>query len=240
MALQWLLIVVGLLFLAFLAVNHFVRANPATMARALRHLAVGAVIAIGLLLIVTGRLPWQAAIGLLFMLAINVFFNRRARAGAGQERTTGQSSEVTTRFLRMALDHDTGELDGTVLEGKFKGRALSSMSLAELQSLVGEVSEDADSLNVLGAYLDRTYGEEWREAASDAGGGEAQPRPGAMTRDEAYKVLGLSPGASDNEIRAAHRRLMKLSHPDHGGSDYLASKINEAKDTLLGDAGQRT
>lgn len=238
MALQWLLIVLGLLFLAVLAVNYFVRANPATMARALRHIAVGAVTAIGLLLIATGRLPWQTAIGLLFLPVIIALFTRRFHPGPERNRATGQSSEVRTRYLRMVLDHDTGELDGEVLEGAFMGRALSSMSLNELQSLVGEVSEDADSLNVLGAYLDRAHGDEWRRSHDGAGTGEAASRSGAMTRDEAYKVLGLSPDASEDEIRAAHRRLMKLSHPDHGGSDYLASKINEAKDLLLDNRGQ--
>ena len=56
-----------------------------------------------------------------------------------------------------------------------------------------------------------------------------------MTRDEAFAVLGLKSGASADEIRAAHRRLMKDFHPDKGGSDYLASKINEAKDALIQD-----
>jgi DnaJ family protein C protein 19 len=56
-----------------------------------------------------------------------------------------------------------------------------------------------------------------------------------MPRDEALKVLGLGPDASEDDIRAAHRRLMLQNHPDKGGSDYLASKINEAKDVLLGD-----
>jgi curved DNA-binding protein CbpA len=55
-----------------------------------------------------------------------------------------------------------------------------------------------------------------------------------MSKEEAYAVLGLKPTSGEKEIRAAHRRLMKQYHPDHGGSDYLASKINQAKETLVG------
>lgn len=76
-------------------------------------------------------------------------------------------------------------------------------------------------------------------------GGAAQPGAGrrtaspAMSVEEALQVLGLRPGASPDEIRAAHRRLMRAAHPDGGGSDWLASRINQARDILLGQGRAR-
>jgi len=67
--------------------------------------------------------------------------------------------------------------------------------------------------------------------------GAFRPRTGsAMSREEAYEVLGLKPGATEAEIRAAHRRLMRGAHPDGGGSDWLASRVNQARDVLLGSS----
>ena len=54
-----------------------------------------------------------------------------------------------------------------------------------------------------------------------------------MTQKEALAVLGLNEEATPDEIIAAHRKLMQKIHPDRGGNDYLAAKINQAKDFLL-------
>ena len=71
-------------------------------------------------------------------------------------------------------------------------------------------------------------------SSSSGGGGGPRRSSGAMSRQEAYEVLGLRPGATEAEIRAAHRRLMRAAHPDGGGSDWVASRVNQARDILLG------
>jgi DnaJ-domain-containing protein 1 len=138
----------------------------------------------------------------------------------------------------MRLDHDSGAMSGRVLEGQFQGRALDSMNLDELLALHAECRIDEQSVAVLEAYLDREQPDEWRERYRASGGrpgedGAARP-DSRMSREEAYQVLGLDPGATDEEIVAAHRRLMQKLHPDRGGSTFLAAKINQAKELLMG------
>ena len=164
----------------------------------------------------------------------------RGWAQASKPRTEGQRSTVRTRFVAMELDHDTGDMDGEVLEGPHRGKRLSDLDLDSLLDLMHlAYNEDSQSAQVIQSYLDRVHGDEWQEHAEEAGsagGGSnsgAKPGTSQMTRDEAYEVLGLQPGAGEDEIRAAHRRLIREYHPDAGGSDYLAAKINEAKDLLL-------
>lgn len=158
----------------------------------------------------------------------------------------GQATGVETRFLRMNLDHDSGILDGMVLDGTYRGRRLSELQPAELSELLRECRvEDEQSAAVLEAYLDRTYGASWRSGDEQAGGaedGESQGgrrsspwNAGSMSREEAYEILGLQPGATKEAIREAHHTLMKKYHPDQGGSNYLATKINQAKEVLLGE-----
>ena len=141
----------------------------------------------------------------------------------------GDTSGVETATLEMRLDLATGTMSGQVRRGDFAGRDLASLDRSELLALLEDCrSGDPDSVPLLEAWLDRVH-PDWRDAS------EAAPRAptGPMTREEALSVLGLGEGAAEEEIRAAHRRLMQAAHPDRGGSDWLASRINEARDLLL-------
>jgi hypothetical protein len=134
----------------------------------------------------------------------------------------------------MELDHDTGRMTGTVISGPHNGTTLEEMNLADLQSLYDYCARATDqSISLLEAWLDRNK-PDWREARTGSGKAR-QARTGAMSRDEALSVLGLKAGATSEDIKSAHRRLMKDFHPDRGGSDYIAAKINQAKDILLQD-----
>lgn len=141
-------------------------------------------------------------------------------------------SEVNSRFFSMRLDHSTGEVSGRVLSGTFAGVDLIDLGEQETRRLLVEVAGDPDSLALLETWLDRNR-TGWREyfAGQDAAAGAPDGPPDPD--EEAYDVLGLQPGATLEEIRAAHRNLMKGVHPDQGGSTYLAAKINEARDRLL-------
>ncbi|HEX3210723.1 MAG TPA: DnaJ domain-containing protein, partial [Geminicoccaceae bacterium] len=155
--------------------------------------------------------------------------------GFGSQSSGGASSEVETATLRMQLDHRTGELEGEVLRGRFSGRHLASLGLSELLELLADCRrEDPRSVALLETYLDRRA-PDWRAREAAGAGSERPAGAGATAMDEAtaWRVLGLAPGASAAEIKAAHRRLMTRLHPDHGGSSYLAAQLNQAKDFLL-------
>lgn len=235
------------LVLAFLALRWFVRTPAPVVANALRRGLPWVAIAVLVLLVATGRLNWlYAAIGAVFAALPRLIWlvplllglyrryraRRRATRGGAGGAAPGQTSQVEARFVRMSLDHGSGEIAGTVLEGRFKGAHLHELSLDQLIELLRECRlQDEESARLVEAFLDRVHGDEWRAHAA-AGDGGAAPT-GGMSVEEACEVLGLKADASEEEIVATHRRLMQKLHPDRGGSAYLAARINQAKDVLL-------
>lgn len=213
----------------------FVEADPARLARGVRVFVMTVGLSLALLLLVvlvaSGRLGLGVAeLGGLAPLALRGWGRWRRRQAA--TAAAGQSSEVETEYLRMRLDHDTGTMSGVVRRGPSQGRRLNELGREELVALWRECrAEDAQGASLLEAYLDRVM-TGWREAGGPAG---ASPRSSndAMTRGEAFAVLGLAAGASEAEIREAYHRLMMKIHPDQGGSTYLAAQINRAREVLL-------
>ncbi len=199
-----------------------------------------------LALVLTGRAHWLTAVfaamlpflrGLL-ALAGNWPLIRRLLGGMGgaaaqQSPSGGQSSTVQSRYIRMTLNHDSGDINGEVLVGRYAGKSLDQLNLDALLELLQECQDDEESVALLQAYLDRVYEDSWHEQAGAQRQQEHSTTSGAMSRQEALQILGLPDDANEDAIIDAHRRLIQKLHPDRGGSAYLASKINLAKDTLL-------
>ena len=151
--------------------------------------------------------------------------------GARTQKSTGQISRVRSAYLEMELDHDTGAMRGVILAGPREGTRLETLDVDTLVGLFAEIDEESRAL--LAAYLDRRDAG-WREhAQADAAAGRSSAPRGPKTHEEAYQILGLESGASTEDIVGARRTLMKKLHPDLGGTNYLAARVNEAKDTLL-------
>ncbi len=226
-----ILVVAGLVVLARWLAN----ADPKLLARHVRRTALLLAALIALALYISGRLGLVVVLTAMATLLILNWRALHARLKAATGPSPGQTSSISTAFLEMVLDHDSGEMNGTVRRGVHEGRELSGLSLEELLVLHGECSgQDPKSVSILEAYLDRRFGHGWR-SDGEPSGAQAADLGGPMTTEEAYRFLGLEPGASAEEIKDAHRRMMKNFHPDHGGSDYIAAKLNEAKSILLGD-----
>jgi hypothetical protein len=219
----------GVLLLVYL----FVNTDPAKLARALKWSAIGTAVLLFLYLLLSERF---AFIWLPLTLAFP--YLRRFRSlfsGFRGASSGGASSDVSTPYLRMSLDHDTGAMTGTVLAGSFAGLRLDELGRGDLLALLRECrAVDEEGARLIEAYLDRTH-PDWRDdvAGGSTGGSSPHSSSADMTVAEAYEILGLAPGADAAAIKAAHHRLMMQLHPDHGGTDYLATKINRARDVLL-------
>jgi len=210
--------------------------------RKARYLQLGIAIAVAavLFLTLTGRMHWVGAAltGLLvgarqlLPLLIRLFPILSSLRNKSSAAGPGQHSTVESTILRMHLDHESGKLSGEVLRGPLQNWRLDELERSQLEELLRYCQqEDNDSVQLLLGYLEQRFPGEadfgrQQQTAADTGGG--------ISRAEALAVLGLDDSASDDDIVQAHRKLMQKLHPDRGGNDYLAAKVNQAKDFLLG------
>ncbi len=234
-----LILLIALLFTAAIII-HQLKNTPKSQQKALYwKLGLGLTALLLIILAVTGRISWfmgliGAAIPLLrhyapMLIRLLPFFQQLRRQQQSQQPPDpDNSSEVETTILRMNLNHANNELKGEVLSGPFAGRQLDDLELGQLQQLLDYCQQkDSDSSKLLLSYLQHRFGNDWQRHQPPASNN------GELGVDEALELLGLQAGASREDIIAAHRRLMQKVHPDRGGSDYLAARVNQAKDILL-------
>src|SRR5512147_1153192 len=236
----------ALLVCGLLLVRWLVAAEPRTLAFAAKATAIAMLALLSAYLALTDRVGW--IVGLIpFLLLLLRRMSSGGVAGLGgfSFGASPRMSNVRTPFLEMRLDHETGELDVDVVQGAYAGRQLSAMSTDELLDLLRALrADERKSALLLEAYLDRRC-PDWRtrSAGNDAGPGarrdDGAATAGVSSAEDAYRVLGLEPGASDAAIREAYHRLIASVHPDKGGSSFLAAQVNRAKDILLGGKSAR-
>lgn len=248
--LTWVILGVCIFLSIVLLGRWYATANPAVLAKLVKWGVFGIIGVVALFFAVTGRLAFAAplVIGGIWWLIRRSVRKTLFQAAAGAARAAAGSnygapsedgnSEVRTAYVHMTLNHNSGEISGQVLKGKFEGARFSDLSLSEMLELLETCrSEDPQAVALLESYLDRIEGADWRERGGqkqDQDSRSSAANQGGMTREEALETLDLQPGATTEEIKQAHHRLMLKMHPDQGGSTYLASKINQAKDILLG------
>ncbi|MFL2530393.1 MAG: DnaJ domain-containing protein [Porticoccaceae bacterium] len=190
------------------------------------------ILALSVYLIITGRMHWLGAGIAALIPVLRTLLVWGTRAGPllrlfGRFKTS--PSQFRTEFLVISINFTTGSVEGEIISGDYNGKKLSELSQDELKQLSQQYKTvDKESYVLLQAYLFRS--------GSNNDQAYQQYNPAnfnELTETEAYEILGLPNTASKDEIVKAHKRLMQRMHPDRGGSDYLAAKINAAKDQLV-------
>ena len=190
------------------------------------------ILSIAIYLVVTGRMHWLGAGIAALVPILRTILIWGGRAGPllrlfGRFKTT--PSQFRSQFLVVTINFSSGSIDGEVISGDFSGKKLAELSEAELKQLLEQYKTlDKESYILLQAYLIRS--------GSSSGQSYQQynhSNISELSTNEAYEILGLPNTATKDEIVKAHKRLMQRMHPDRGGSDYLAAKINAAKDLLI-------
>ncbi len=230
------LLIVGVLFLIWAVGKGYLSPSPKALAKQGRKLAGVGALLFAAFMGMRGGLEMALLAGGVGAWLLGYDSLRAAIDGwTGQEPRPKAVSRIRTAALSVEIELQSGIMQGEVLAGPSMGRTLASLSQEELFAFMKLcVSSDPLASGLLEQYLDRRF-PGWREDiefdlyARQA----AATQSTVMTAQEAYQILGLETGATADDVRGAYRALMKKLHPDHGGTTYLAARINEAKEVLL-------
>ena len=226
-----IILLVGLIFIVWYWWST-VKGLPAERKRPfLWRSAFWAVLSISVILVISGRMHWVGA-GLAALIPLGKTFLAFGFRALPILRLLGRfktsPSQFKTKSLNVTINFSNSQMDGEVLIGDLAGKKLSELSDEQLESIATQLKDiDRESYALLYAYRMRRG----NAGQQNEDGFNAESFNG-LSESEAYEVLGLDQTASKEEVIKAHKRLVQRLHPDRGGSDYLAAKINAAKDRL--------
>lgn len=233
-----ILILLALAIIAYIAIRRIAKLPREQRRGTYLKLVFGGLLLLVVVLTVSGKMHWIGAALTALLVVLRQALPLLLRAfpllqGLLRMRQTqaGRRATVQTEILRVQVDMASGVIDGEILAGDFAGQKLGGLNDVQLQELLEYCQQnDIDSARLLMSYLQRNRQGHWSQNNQY----NNMQASGNMDQREALAVLGLEEDASNKDIISAHRKLMQKLHPDRGGNDYLAAKINQAKDQLLG------
>ncbi len=187
---------------------------------------------VGILIIgfLTGRMHWLGAIAAFIIGLAKLGFRFLPLLGFLGSKTGIPSPTFTSPLLRCTLNTQPLGLSGDILSGEHKGKSLDQLKSSEIQALL-QLTQQADkkAYYLLTVYQQLNRGSDNTQQENQANFDDIS----APDIQEAEQILGLDKGYSKQDIIKAHKRLIQKLHPDRGGNDYLASRVNLAKTQLL-------
>lgn len=236
-------LIVAVLIIALIsyAINIYKSKSPETQKKLRVQYTIGGVALLLLLLTLTGRLNWIGAALAALLVAVQRLIPVVVRLlpmlslfGKHHGIPSGIPT-LRTRFLTIEVNYLTGAVNGRVTEGLYKNQLLSELDNNQINALMQQYREhDRESYRLLQAYLQyhpRGFHQQQRQ--------QDRQSTSAMSVEEARQILGVDSRTSTEDIIAAHKKLIQKLHPDRGGSPYLAAKVNQAKDVLVGKGPKR-
>lgn len=176
--------------------------------------------------VVTGKMHWFGAVIAGALPFLRNGLGLIMRFAPLLIRSTGGKARFNTEHLNVEIDLNNKSVTGVVTKGLHEGKQIQQLTPQELDELL-EYYQSRDKKSVF-----------FIKAVKKGFTAQNDPPPQTFIdpdRQEALQILGLSDNPSKEEIIKAHRKLINKLHPDRGGNDFLASRVNQARDTLLKD-----
>lgn len=231
-----LLISAAIIFVLFSMIRKYQKAPPQERRSWLIKIVLSIVVIAVIIGAMTGRMPIIA--GIVAAGATLAKFGLRWGLPLAKMwfAKSGGNARFKSQYLQITVNFASGQVAGEMTKGEYQGQSLANLSDDTLSQLLSEFQQtDKKSYYLLAAYMRsrgfHQQGQHQQHQQQD--GHSANTGGGAISVDEALEILNLAPMPTKKDVIRAHRKLMSKLHPDKGGSDYLAARVNEAREVLL-------